>query len=196
MIHLASGTFPNEKYPNLEFIVMEATEINFNYQFDVIFSSAALHWVKDHRALLSGVSNCLKPGGRILFQMGGKENAKKIFRVSDEIIAKPKWIKYFNNFEFPVYFQADDVYGLMLIDAGIKPLRVEIISRDMAYKDKHGLAAWIRSTWMPFYQRVPDDFKEKFIYEIVDTYLLNNPPEPDGIVHVGMKRLEVEGEKG
>ena len=74
MIRFASTQFPPAKYPNLSFQCMDAASIQLPDKFDIAFSSAALHWVKNHLAILHGVHTCLNVGGKILFQMGGRGN--------------------------------------------------------------------------------------------------------------------------
>jgi len=79
MIEFARRTFPRSKFPNLEFRVMDARQIRFARQFDLVFSSAALHWVDDHRAFLRGAAACLRSGGRLVVSCGGKGNAHDVF---------------------------------------------------------------------------------------------------------------------
>lgn len=42
---------------------------DFEGQFDLIFSHAALQWVDDHPSLFAKLWTCLKPGGQLLVQM-------------------------------------------------------------------------------------------------------------------------------
>jgi ubiquinone/menaquinone biosynthesis C-methylase UbiE len=46
--------------------------------FDAVFSNAALHWVRDHEAMLAEVRRVLKPGGRFVAEMGGQGNVAAI----------------------------------------------------------------------------------------------------------------------
>ena len=46
----------------------------FTNEFDAVFSNAALHWVTDQSAVLRGVHEALKPGGRFVAEMGGHGN--------------------------------------------------------------------------------------------------------------------------
>src|SRR5512145_1019858 len=78
MIRLAHGQYPPGSHPNLSFLQMDATDIRLPDLFDVAFSNATLHWVCDHLAVLRGIHACLLPGGKILFQMGGRGNAAEI----------------------------------------------------------------------------------------------------------------------
>ncbi len=106
MIRRASKTFPVTSYPNLRFLHMDAMDVRLPPRFDIAFSNATLHWVKDHPAVLRGVRACLKVGGRIMFQMGGRGNAPGIFRAIDSVIRKPQWHLYYAQFTQPYYFLA------------------------------------------------------------------------------------------
>lgn len=83
----------------------------------------------------------------------------------------------------------------MLNEAGLEPLRVELIPKDMAQPVREALTGWVRSTWLPFTQRVPEDMREAFIGDLVDAYLASHPLDEHGHAHVSMIRLEVEARK-
>lgn len=88
-----------------------------------------------------------------------------------------------------------DEYQQWLSQAGFKPRRVKLIPKDMAHKVKDGVAGWIRSTWLPYLSRIPEQMKEAFIEAILDAYLVEHPPDKDGLINVDMVRLEVEAVK-
>ena len=85
MIQLARDRHPEDIYSNLSFQEMDAKNLDFNDRFDLIFSNAALHWVKDQKPVIKGMFKSLKQGGRILIQMGGKGNASGIVDVLSEL---------------------------------------------------------------------------------------------------------------
>lgn len=58
-----------------------------------------------------------------------------------------------------------------------------------------GPAAWIRTTWLPYSQRLPESRRQAFIETVVDAYLQGNPLDADGLDHVAMVLLEVEAVK-
>jgi trans-aconitate methyltransferase len=61
-------------YPNLSFEIADATEFHFDKPFDAVFSNAAIHWMKDQRAVATCIWDALKPGGRFVAEFGGKGN--------------------------------------------------------------------------------------------------------------------------
>jgi SAM-dependent methyltransferase len=58
--------------------LMNAEALPFDDEFDAVFSNAALHWVRDHDALLDGVARALRPGGRFVAEFGGQGNIAEI----------------------------------------------------------------------------------------------------------------------
>lgn len=195
MIELAQETFPVEKYPNLHFILKDFQHINYVQKFDIAFSNAALHWIKGHRNILKRIQKSLKPSGKILIQMGGKDNAKEILEIANSMIKEDKYNSYFEDFTFPYGFYEPIEYSQWLKEASFKPLRVELISKVMVQVGKKGLKGWIRTTWLPYTQRLPEELRENFIDELATTYIKQHPLDTDGKVHVNMVRLEVEAQK-
>jgi trans-aconitate 2-methyltransferase len=196
MIALASRNYPRVMHPNLSFEMMDARRLTFHDCFNVAFSNAALHWVADQRAVLRGVRKSLKAAGRLLFQMGGKRNAHEIIAVLDEQLSQQNWSSYFEGFAFPYTFCGDMEYKGYLEEAGLQAVRVELVRKDMRQRGREGLAGWIRTTWFPYTQRVPEHLQGQFISEIVDSYLKFYPLDNQGLAHVAMVRLEVEAKVG
>ncbi len=195
MIDLACRTFPRDGFPNIRFIHKDACRLDFHQEFDIVFSNAVLHWVKDHRPVLKGIYTGLKTPGRLLLQMGGRGNVADMTRVVLGITARPEWASYFRGFVPPYSFFGTEEYSKWLPEAGFKPLRIELISRDMAQQGKEGLAGWFRTTWHPFIHRVPGAMQQDFITEVVNAYLLQYPPDASNLVHIAAVRLEVEAVK-
>jgi trans-aconitate 2-methyltransferase len=195
MIDLACRTYPAGNFSNLRFLLMDAQKLNFTDAFDVIFSNAVLHWVDDHRKVLSGIHNSLRSRGKILLQMGGKGNVADMMAVMLSMSRQPVWKTYFQGFTSPFNFYGLDEYGGWLAEAGLTPLRIELIPRDMALRGKEGLCGWVRTVWHPFIHRVPETNQQEYIDQAVDLYLQDHPADENGFVHVGVVRLEVEAEK-
>jgi len=195
MIQFASNMFPGNRYPNLSFMEGDARALLFSSEFDVVFSNAALHWVNDHGPVVAGISRALRSGGRMVVQMGGKGNAAQVFEALDKLLAQSRWNEYFSNFSFHYGFYSPAEYCPWLVAAGLCPVRVELIQKDMAYPDPEGFSGWFRTTWMPYLERIPEDRQESFIRDITDQFLDLYPPDASGAIHVKMMRLEVEAVK-
>lgn len=168
--------------------------MHFNREFDIVFSNAALHWIVGHRSVLKGIEKSLKSSGKVLLQMGGKGNAASVFEVLDELLKDEKWSRYFKDFSFPYGFYSPEEYKIWLDETGLRTKRIELIPKDMKIRGKEGLSGFIRSTWLPYTQRIPEDLHTEFIDTIVNKYLEKYHMDEEGFVHIGMIRLEVEAE--
>ncbi len=195
MINLAQTLFPQNDYPHLSFQLADARNFVFQEIFDRVFSNAALHWIPNQSAVLFCVERCMKPGGKLLFQMAGKGNAQNIINILDEMLKVEPWQQYFEGFKFPYGFFDPKEYTAFLEEADLKPLRVELFPKEMKHQGAEGLAGWVRTTWLPFTEKLPANLKPKFVDELVTRYIQKHPADNDGMVHVGMMRLEVEAKK-
>ncbi len=114
-------------------------------------------------SVLRGVERSLRPGGRLLFQMGGRGMASNVVQVMMSLLSRDEWGRYFHDFSLPYRFCAPEEYTQWLEEAGLHPLRVELVPKDMTHEGVGGLAAWIRTTWLPFTQRLPEELRDDFI---------------------------------
>ncbi len=195
MIEYAAASFPRRDYPNLAFVVADASSLPFKQEFDVAFSTAALHWVKDHAPVLAGIYAALKPGGRLLLQMGGAGNAADIIQAADQIIERPEWHDYFGDFPFPYGFYGPDEYEGWTENAGLTVDRAALIPKVVTHATRAELEGWFRTTWLPYLDRLPDAIQPTFINEVIDAYVTDHPADDAGAIRVNMVRLEIAGHK-
>jgi trans-aconitate 2-methyltransferase len=195
MIELAQESYSQIKHPNLFFQVMDASDLSFEGCFDVVFSNAVLHWVKNHKPVIEGLYKSLRVGGNILLRMGGKSDAEGIISIMNNVKASNKWARYFTEFEFPFTFPGVDEYQELLKESGFSINRVELIPKDMTHDGKSGLEGWIRTTWLPYTGRIPEEQRDEFIEEVSAKYLDKVPLAADGKAHVAMVMIDVEAEK-
>jgi trans-aconitate 2-methyltransferase len=188
----ATAHYPPSAYPALRFQVMSAEALVTDRPFDLVFSNAVLHWVPDHPAFLRGAARALRPGGRIVVSCGGAGNAAEVVAVMDRLIAATAWRAHFDGFAFPYAFHAPAEYAVWLPEAGFAVERCALVEKDMTHDGAAGMAGWIRTTWLPYTERVPASERERFVTEAVSHYLAERPLDREGRSHVRMVRLEVE----
>ncbi len=195
MIELAKKKFSGSDYSNLSYQVKDVRSMSYDERFDVVFSNAALHWVKNHKPVLEKIFKGLKNGGQILLQMGGEGNAQEILTVLSKLISSKEWQPFFQNFDFPYEFYGIQEYRKLLSETGFKINRVDLVPKDMIHDQQSDLEGWIRTTWLPYIERVPNDKKDHFIKTICSKYIEEDTTDREGRIHVAMVRLEVEAER-
>jgi len=195
MLRFAREHFPAKKFPNVEFVHMDARRIQSSEPFDLIFSNATLHWVDDHPAFLRGAAECLKPGGRLIISCGGKGNAQDVFVALRATLRLKRWRSFFRNLTAAYFFHRPEDYEKWLPRFGFQPTVVRLANKEVQFAGGAGLAAWIRTTWLPYTQRVPVAQREGFITDVVDRFAAKHPLDPAGKLTVRMVRLEIDAVK-
>ena len=79
-----------KNHPEINVISGDITTVTLPEPVDVIFSNAVFHWIEPDRqdALAQNIYRNLKPGGELVFEMGGKDCASAILDNMDRIFAK------------------------------------------------------------------------------------------------------------
>jgi trans-aconitate methyltransferase len=165
MIEFARGKFPPTRTPNLAFRLGDATRLNFDDDFDLVVSFACLHWVRDHVAVLKGIRRSLKSGGRVVLQFGGKGNAASVLDATADVVARSQWSPYFKGFGYTWAFCSPEEYAALLCQVGLVPQRIELVPKDMVHEGTRGLEGWMRTTFLPYIERVSETLRDKFVAE-------------------------------
>jgi hypothetical protein len=63
------------------------------------------------------------------------------------------------DFKFPYFFVEDKEYIGLLHESGLDPLR-ELIPKDMKHSGREGLKSWLRTTWLPYTSRIPENLQK------------------------------------
>lgn len=189
MVELASTRYAN-RTAHLSFEVADASRLPFDQEFDIVFSNSALHWIRDHGPVLNAVKRSLKPGGRAILRFGGKGATAEVRVVLKCLMELPEWSEYFEGFVSPFGFFDPAEYRPWVESAGLTPERIELVPRTMRHT-VDGFTAWVRTTKLPYTQRVPVRLREHFIRALVTEYVERHPPGADGRVSVTMNRLDV-----
>jgi trans-aconitate 2-methyltransferase len=195
MIRYSQDTFDHDKYPNLSFCQLDARALGFREEFDVIFSNAALHWIADPRPVLDGIYRALRLHGKMFVQMAGKGNAAEAFLAFAYLAQDSPWNQYFGNFHTPYAFFGSEQYRELIIGSGMLPVRVELIRRDMVHTSRESFAGWVRTTWLPYLERIPGSLQPAFVDALYDMCCTLSPLDNEGTLHIRMVRLEADAEK-
>ena len=195
MIGYAASRFPAAEHPNLAFLRADVRDLPFAAEFTLIFSNAALHWVRDHRPVLAGIARALEPGGRCRMQMGGRGNGAAVIAAFEAVAERPEWCFDLDGFESPFGFHAPECYRAWLEEAGLFPERVRLLDKTMAHADRAAFRGWLRSVWHPYTAGVPAALRDGFLEAVIERYLAEHPPDPAGRIEVAMVRLQVEAHR-
>ena len=136
MIELAKKT-----YPTIQFEQKDAAALDYNREFDAVFSNATFHWIENQRGLLRGIFKGLKHGGRLVAEFGGKGNIKSIVDAI-ETAAKQLGLEHrvISNFWF---FPSISHYATLLESTGFEAEQIWLFDRPTKLNGEDGMLNWI-----------------------------------------------------
>jgi trans-aconitate methyltransferase len=142
---------------------MDATRLTFQQQFDAVFSNAALHWIHDQPALLSGVASALKPGGRFVAEMGGHGNIAAIRASLHAALAHHGLAQLM---AADNYFPTVAEYRRLLEAHGFTVETMELVPRPTPLPS--GMRAWLTMFRRAIFESVPQNLRDTILNETIE----------------------------
>lgn len=192
MIDSARQTYKAE---NLKFDLMDINALDFEDEFDVVFSNATLHWVKDHNNLLANVHKSLKADGIVRFNFAADGNCSTFFKVIRQVMAKNQYAGYFEGFEWPWYMPTVDEYEKILKQFGFKEAKVWGENADRYFANAEKMIRWVdQPSIVPFLKCVEMSDKQAFRDAVVEQ-MIKETLQADGRCFETFRRINVFGKK-
>jgi SAM-dependent methyltransferase len=132
-----------EKYDGIRFEVVDGQDLQYEREFDAVFSNAALHWMPRAEDVLRGVERALVPGGRFVAEFGGAGCVATVVNAVAAILAEwqidsAPYLSWF--------FPSPGRYAGLLEAHGLVPREVRYFERPTRLEerpDEGGLSAWL-----------------------------------------------------
>lgn len=102
MVEAASRRFAGE--PRVRVERQDLLELEVPERVDLIFSTAAFHWIKDHDRLFGNLARALKPHGRLVAQCGGEGNISRATNAVNETVEEERFRSYFEGWQDDKYY--------------------------------------------------------------------------------------------
>jgi trans-aconitate methyltransferase len=180
---------------NLDFRVMDIDDLDFTEEFDLVFSNATLHWVKDHRKLLRNVRRALRSGGRVRFDFAGDGNCINFFEVIREAMALDPFAAAFDGFEWPWYMPSVETYATLAEESGLRNVMVWGGIADRFFPDKEAMIRWIdQPSIVPLLPRLPESLRGAF-RDCVVRRMVERTLQPDGSCFETFRRINLSAER-
>ncbi len=176
---------------NLAFERMDVNDLCFEDEFDVVFSNATLHWVKDHEALLANVHRSLVDGGIARFNFAAEGNCAHFFKVVREVMARDAYAGPFASFEWPWTMPSVEAYQALLGRFRFSRSRVWGENADRTFPDAEALIGWIdQPSLVPFLEHVERSDRARFRDAVVER-MLEETGVGDGTYFETFRRINV-----
>src|SRR5947209_8799945 len=143
---------------------LDLLDLSAQQEFDVIFSTAVFHWIKDHDRLFANLFRSLRPGGLLLAQCGGGPNLKRLRERTQQVMAAPQFAPYFKDWErvweYPdaeTTAQRLQHAGFMHIDTGLEAAPTQLADAAIFRQFQSTV------TLHPYLELLPADLYDRFL---------------------------------
>ncbi len=143
--------------------VGDGEALEFEGEFDAVFSNAAMHWMKRPERVIAGVWRALRPGGRFVAEMGGFGCIRKIETALLRALAG-RGID--GRSLHPWYFPKPDAYRAKLVQAGFEVDSIALIPRPTPLPGD--VIGWLETFAESFLQAVPVAERPGFLAEVCE----------------------------
>ncbi len=143
--------------------VVPGQNLNFDGEFDAVFSNAALHWMRPAEAVLAGVRRALKPGGRFVGELGGHNNTAAVMVALSAVLGRRGLDARRLS---PWWFPSAEAYRAKLEAAGFTVDEILIIPRPTPLPA--GLEAWLDTFAEDFFGALPPADRRPARAEVAD----------------------------
>lgn len=177
-----------EQFEGINFIEARGESFIDSKQYDAIFSNATLHWILNPEAAISAMYSNLKPGGRLLLEMGGKGNVATIIETLQDVLEEHGYVKQSKTVNW--YFPKLGTYSYFLEKNGFKVTFAHLYDRPTKLNDPNtGIIDWLTMFASKYFTGIPaEDVSSihKIVQERVKERLYK-----DGHFYADYKRLRI-----
>ncbi len=161
---------PDPPGAEVHFEIGDVLDLPYRYEFDVVVSFNALHWVTDQQAALSAIGRATRTHGRVVVQQVCAGPRLSLEQLAMQVTERPRWRSAFAGFPAPfvhvdpeTYPQTAESAGLRIVDLTAGDFRWDFGSRE-------AFTQWCTVGFADWTARLPADRAGAFIDEVVDEY--------------------------
>lgn len=156
-----------KKFPHLPFYVADITEYENPGFYDAVFSNATLHWITEKEKAAARMYLNLKPGGRLVLEMGGKGNVADITGAIEKVLVKHGMQERLANRQW--YFPSLGEYAILLESAGFRVRYAVHFDRETELQTAQGIKNWIQMFGKDFFRELDAGTADQLASEIQDS---------------------------
>ena len=145
----------------VEAYTADGERLNFDNEFDAVFSNAALHWMRNPDAVIDGVWRALRPGGRFVAEMGGYGCVETIKRALIQALNR-RGID--GEAASPWYFPTVEDYSARLSKRGFTISSIALIPRPTPLPGD--ITPWLETFALNFTATLPPAERSTYLAEV------------------------------
>ena len=144
-------------FPSVKLYRMRAEQMPFEAEFDLVYSSNALQWVKDQPVAISRMHAALVPGGRLAVQMPARGFSRTLVKCMEDALSQAEVSGFPDGVESAWYLPFAEEYDALLARAGFTDRKVWYEDIAMTFATVDEAMRWAESAaFVPFISRMDD----------------------------------------
>lgn len=182
-----------ENYPEGKWILSDALSFDEEEGFDIVFSNAAIQWIKNHETLLPHLLSLLKPNGVIAIQVPQNQESP-IHCALMETAADDPFYEFTGEAKKALNYRTG-LYYYNLLSGVVNDLYIWETTYYHVLGSHQDLLSWYKSTGMrPFLKCLPtDELRRQLLDKVLEKCRESYEQQPDGNVLFPFKRLFLLG---
>lgn len=163
---------------HISFVSADLQKLPFDAAFDVIFSTAAFHWVPDHDKLFSSLYRALRPGGRLEAQCGGGPNLERLRKRVSALSASPPYAAFLANYRDGWVFSGVETAARQLQNSGFMEVQTWLEAAPTSFPDHEEYCEFIANVVLHRrLERLPEpNLRQQFLEVLARQAAADDPP--------------------
>jgi trans-aconitate 2-methyltransferase len=156
----------------------DLSQLPFRSAFDLIFSTATFHWVRDHERLFKELRGALRSDGRLEAQCGGGRNLALIHGRADSLASQAQFRDEFRGWQEPWLFASPDETEDRLRRAGFATARCWLEYAPTTFQDAAHYRDFVQAVVLrPYLSRISNEaLRARFLETLVGEASTDDPP--------------------
>ncbi len=176
-------------YPGQTWMIGDASTLEADREYDIVFSNAAIHWIPGHHQLIRRLFQIVRKDGIIAIQVPANHESP-LYKIILNVAQRSKWSAFTSGLEGMITYHSAEYYYNELVS-----LTKDIALWETTYyhilKSHQDLVEWYKGTAMkPFLESLPtDENREEFEQAVLTECKKQYPLQSDGRILYLFKRL-------
>jgi trans-aconitate 2-methyltransferase len=162
----------------LSFKILNAHDINFSQQFNLVTCFFCMQWVQDKPKVFKKIFQSLKANGRLLMIVPLPH--AQLAKIRHELISSHPWSNYFKNYKDPLRYINNMHYKCYSEEAGLIVSEYQNHITPIRFQKKGDFFAFMQQM-TPHCSYLPNEaLKKTFMQSLLNSYLNIYPMAEDG----------------
>ena len=158
---------------------------------DLVFSSAVFHWIANHERLFGRLAACMRPGGGLEAQCGGRGNIESVVTAIEDVAARARYATPLGGFRRRWRFASAEATAARLRHAGLVDVETWLEPAPVRLPVGGPAERFMRACVLRLHlQRLPDELGEAMLAEVASLLA-----DDEGIATLDYVRLNLRARR-